>query len=53
LGRHTLAPDIFSEQGAAMLSGVLTSERAIEVNIQIMPFEGKGKATSLYSGFAF
>lgn len=29
-------PYVFTEQGVAMLSGVLNSERAIEVNIQIM-----------------
>ena len=32
--RH--APMAFTEQGLAMLSGILNSERAIEVNIQIM-----------------
>ena len=30
------APYAFTEQGVAMLSSVLNSERAIEVNIQIM-----------------
>jgi hypothetical protein len=34
-GRRTL-PFAFTEQGVAMLSTVLKSERAIEVNIQIM-----------------
>ncbi len=34
-GRRT-PPIAFSEQGVAMLSGVLHSERAIKVNIQIM-----------------
>lgn len=34
-GRRTL-PLVFSEQGVAMLSGVLRSERAIAVNIEIM-----------------
>ncbi len=29
-------PNAFTEQGVAMLSGVLTSDRAIHVNIQIM-----------------
>ncbi len=29
-------PHVFTEQGVAMLSGVLNSDRAIEVNIQIM-----------------
>jgi len=33
-GRRTL-PRAFSEQGVAMLSGVLHSERAIKVNIHI------------------
>jgi len=30
------SPMAFTEQGVAMLSSVLNSERAIEVNIQIM-----------------
>ena len=34
-GRRTL-PFVFTEQGIAMLSSVLNSDRAIEVNIQIM-----------------
>ena len=34
-GRRT-PPYAFAEQGVAMLSGVLNSERAIKVNIQIM-----------------
>ena len=34
-GRRT-PPYAFTEQGVAMLSGVLNSERAIRVNIQIM-----------------
>jgi len=34
-GRRT-APYAFTEQGVAMLSGILNSERAITVNIQIM-----------------
>ena len=34
-GRRTL-PLVFTEQGIAMLSSVLNSDRAIEVNIQIM-----------------
>ena len=29
-------PSAFTEQGVAMLSGILNSDRAIEVNIQIM-----------------
>ena len=34
-GRRTI-PYAFTEQGVAMLSGILNSERAIKVNIQIM-----------------
>jgi hypothetical protein len=34
-GRRT-RPMVFTEQGIAMLSGVLRSERAISVNIEIM-----------------
>ncbi len=34
-GRRTL-PYVFTEQGVAMLSGILNSNRAINVNIQIM-----------------
>ena len=29
-------PHVFTEQGVAMLSGILNSDRAIAVNIQIM-----------------
>src|SRR5690348_2435161 len=29
-------PYVFTEQGIAMLSGILTSSRAVQVNIQIM-----------------
>ncbi len=29
-------PNVFTEQGVAMLSGVLNSDRAIEVNIRII-----------------
>lgn len=36
-GQHRkYPPHAFTEQGVAMLSGILNSERAIEVNIQIM-----------------
>lgn len=36
-GRHRkYLPYVFTEQGVAMLSGVLNSERAVEVNIAIM-----------------
>jgi hypothetical protein len=36
LKHSTVQPHAFTEQGVAMLSGVLNSERAIAVNIQIM-----------------
>ncbi|MGL5891794.1 MAG: ORF6N domain-containing protein [Bacteroidia bacterium] len=35
-GGKRQCPFVFTEQGVAMLSGVLSSDRAIEVNIQIM-----------------
>ncbi len=36
-GEHRkFLPHVFTEQGVAMLSGVLNSDRAIEVNIMIM-----------------
>ena len=35
-GGRRYMPYVFTEQGVAMLSSVLNSERAIEVNIQIM-----------------
>ncbi|HEK19533.1 MAG: DNA-binding protein [Mucilaginibacter sp.] len=35
-GGRRQAPNVFTEEGVAMLSGVLSSERAIAVNIQIM-----------------
>lgn len=35
------APYVFTEQGVAMLSSVLNSERAIKVNIQIMRIYSK------------
>jgi phage regulator Rha-like protein len=35
-GGRRIPPYAFTEQGVAMLSGVLNSERAIKVNIQIM-----------------
>lgn len=35
-GGRRYQPYVFTEQGVAMLSSVLHSERAIEVNIQIM-----------------
>ena len=36
LKHSSTTPYVFTEQGVAMLSSVLNSERAIEVNIQIM-----------------
>lgn len=35
-GGRRYAPKVFTEQGVAMLSGILHSDRAIEVNIAIM-----------------
>jgi len=35
-GGRRYAPFVFTEQGVAMLSGVLRSERAVQVNIEIM-----------------
>jgi len=35
-GGRCFAPYVFTEQGIAMLSSVLSSERAISVNIEIM-----------------
>ncbi len=36
-GKHRkYAPYVFTEQGVAMLSSVLNSERAVQVNIEIM-----------------
>ena len=35
-GRRRKLPYVFTEQGVAMLAGVLKSEKAIQVNIEIM-----------------
>ena len=35
-GGRRYAPYAFTEQGVAMLSGVLRSERAVQVNVEIM-----------------
>ena len=35
-GGRRKSPSVFTEQGVAMLSSVLNSDRAIEVNVQIM-----------------
>jgi hypothetical protein len=48
-GEHSkYLPYAFTEQGVAMLSSVLNSERAIQVNIAIMRFR-KAQRNSLYS----
>ena len=36
LKHSTALPRVFTEQGVAMLSGVLNSDRALEVNIEVM-----------------
>ncbi|WP_245645808.1 ORF6N domain-containing protein [Niabella ginsenosidivorans] len=36
LGRHSKTPNAFTEQGVALLSSVLNSDTAIEVNIRII-----------------
>ena len=35
-GGRRFAPDVFTEQGVAMLSSVLRSDQAVQVNIEIM-----------------
>lgn len=49
-GGRRYAPYVFTEQGVAMLSGVLRSDRAIAVNIEIMrAFVELRRATSSYA----
>jgi ORF6N domain len=49
-GGRRYAPYVFTEQGVAMLSGVLRSERAIAVNIEIMrAFVELRRAASSYA----
>jgi hypothetical protein len=49
-GGRRYAPYVFTEQGVAMLSGVLRSERAIVVNIEIMrAFVELRRAASSYA----
>ncbi len=49
-GQHSkYMPFAFSEQGVAMLSSVLKSERAIEINIQIMRAFVKVRQMILYN----
>jgi hypothetical protein len=52
-GGRRYAPYVFTEQGVAMLSGVLRSERAIVVNIAIMrAFVELRRAASSYAALA-
>ncbi len=46
-------PNVFTEQGVAMLSGVLNSDRAIEVNIRINKniYKASGNASYLQRRF--
>jgi len=49
-GGRRYAPYVFTEQGVAMLSGVLRSDRAIAVNIEIMrTFVELRRAASSYA----
>ena len=49
-GGRRYAPYVFTEQGVAMLSGVLRSKRAIAVNVEIMrAFVELRRATASYS----
>lgn len=49
-GGRRYAPYVFTEQGVAMLSGVLRSERAIAVNVEIMrAFVELRRAASSYA----
>jgi hypothetical protein len=49
-GRRRSTPRAFTEQGVAMLSNVLRSSRAIEVNIEIMrAFVRLGRASGEYA----
>jgi hypothetical protein len=50
-GGRRYAPYVFTEQGVAMLSGVLRSKRAVAVNIEIMrAFVELRRAASSYAG---
>jgi len=52
-GGRRYAPYVFTEQGVAMLSGVLRSDRAIAVNIEIMrAFVELRRVASSYSALA-
>jgi hypothetical protein len=49
-GGRRYAPYVFTEQGVAMLSGVLRSDRAIAMNIEIMrAFVGLRRVASSYA----
>jgi hypothetical protein len=49
-GGRRYAPYVFTEQGIAMLSGVLRSDRAIAANIEIMrAFVELGRVASSYA----
>ncbi len=45
-GGRRYRPRVFTEQGVAMLSSVLRSERAVQVNIEIMRAFVQGSASS-------
>ena len=50
-GGRRYAPYVFTEQGVAMLSGVLRSKRAVAVNIEIMrAFVELRRAAMSYAG---
>jgi len=52
-GGRRKAPYAFTEQGVAMLSGVLSSDRAIDVNIRIIRiFKGKTNYRNRYWMFS-
>ena len=49
-GQHSkYLPYAFTEQGVAMLSSVLRSQRAIQVNIEIMPLSAYGRCLQAMS----
>lgn len=52
-GGRRYAPYVFTEQGVAMLSGVLRSKRAVAVNIEIMrAFVALRRAVASHAAFA-
>lgn len=54
-GQHDkYLPDVFTEQGVAMLSGILRSHRAVQVNVAIMrAFVRLREALSLHKELAY